>query len=229
MSEQNNEQRSQAAGTDTVDRGNSNAKLEQLEAYREDATGEALSTNTGTRIADNQNTLKAGERGPSLLEDFIMREKITHFDHERIPERIRDKLLYPKPIEIRPVTQHDPYDPQPDEPVKYLWFRADGKLPDVPALHKYLLAYASDFGFLTTSMQPHAVSVWQKTMQVASLDHALWFHRDLRADEWLLYAIDSPWAGNARGFVRGSIFNRDGQLVASSTQEGLIRRREDWA
>ena len=80
MSEQNNEQRSQAAGTDTVDRGNSNAKLEQLEAYREDATGEALSTNTGTRIADNQNTLKAGERGPSLLEDFIMREKITHFD-----------------------------------------------------------------------------------------------------------------------------------------------------
>ncbi len=85
MSEQNNEQRSQAAGTDTVDRGNSNAKLEQLEAYREDATGEALSTNTGTRIADNQNTLKAGERGPSLLEDFIMREKITHFDHERIP------------------------------------------------------------------------------------------------------------------------------------------------
>lgn len=88
MSEQNNEQRSQAAGTDTVDRGNSNAKLEQLEAYREDATGEALSTNTGTRIADNQNTLKAGERGPSLLEDFIMREKITHFDHERIPERV---------------------------------------------------------------------------------------------------------------------------------------------
>ncbi|HBN8228215.1 TPA: catalase HPII [Pseudomonas aeruginosa] len=88
MSEQNNEQRSQAAGTDTVDRGNGNAKLEQLEAYREDATGEALSTNTGTRIADNQNTLKAGERGPSLLEDFIMREKITHFDHERIPERV---------------------------------------------------------------------------------------------------------------------------------------------
>ncbi|MBG7008379.1 catalase HPII [Pseudomonas aeruginosa] len=88
MSEQNDPQRSQAAGTDTVDRGNSNAKLEQLEAYREDATGEALSTNTGTRIADNQNTLKAGERGPSLLEDFIMREKITHFDHERIPERV---------------------------------------------------------------------------------------------------------------------------------------------
>ncbi|HGE2240895.1 acyl-CoA thioesterase II [Pseudomonas aeruginosa] len=164
--------------------------------------------------------------GPDNLPSEL---ELTRQRAERIPERIRDKLLYPKPIEIRPVTQHDPYDPQPDEPVKYLWFRADGKLPDVPALHKYLLAYASDFGFLTTSMQPHAVSVWQKTMQVASLDHALWFHRDLRADEWLLYAIDSPWAGNARGFVRGSIFNQSGQLVASSSQEGLIRKREDWA
>jgi len=148
---------------------------------------------------------------------------------EQFPERIRDKLLYPKPIEIRPVTENDPYDPEIGEPIKYLWLRADGKLPDIPALHKYILAYASDFGFLTTSLLPHGRSVWQKDMQVATIDHSVWFHRDLRADEWLLYAIDSPWAGNGRGFVRGSIFNRDGQLVASSTQEGLIRRREDWA
>ena len=79
---------SQLAGTDTLDRGNRNAKLDQLDAFREDATGQALTTNTGTRIADNQNSLRAGERGPSLLEDFILREKITHFDHERIPERV---------------------------------------------------------------------------------------------------------------------------------------------
>ena len=81
-------QQSELAGTDTVDRANHNAKLDQLEAFRSDATGEALRTNQGVKIADNQNTLKAGGRGPSLLEDFIMREKITHFDHERIPERI---------------------------------------------------------------------------------------------------------------------------------------------
>lgn len=148
---------------------------------------------------------------------------------EKFPERIRDKLLYPKPIEIRPVTQNDPYEPMVGEPIKYLWLRADGKLPDIPALHKYILAYASDFGFLTTSLLPHGRSVWQKDMQVATIDHSVWFHRDLRADEWLLYAIDSPWAGNGRGFVRGSVFNRDGQLVASATQEGLIRHREDWS
>jgi catalase len=79
---------SEAAGTHTLDRGNSNAKLDQLERWREDASGEALTSNTGVKVADNQNTLKAGERGPSLLEDFLMREKITHFDHERIPERV---------------------------------------------------------------------------------------------------------------------------------------------
>lgn len=148
---------------------------------------------------------------------------------DRLPERIRDKVLCAKPIEIRPVTERDPYNPKPGDPVKYVWFRADGTLPQTPALHKYLLAYASDFGLLTTSLLPHGKSVWQRDMQIASLDHSLWFHRNLRADQWLLYATDSPWAGNARGFSRGSIFNRAGQLVASSTQEGLIRQRKDWA
>ncbi|WP_027897227.1 acyl-CoA thioesterase II [Zestomonas thermotolerans] len=154
--------------------------------------------------------------------------EIMQRNAERISERVRDKLLCAKPIEIRPVTAHNPYDPAPGEPVKYVWFRADGRLPDVPALHKYILAYASDFGLLTTSLLPHGVSIWDRFMQVASLDHALWFHRDLRADDWLLYAMDSPWSGNARGFARGSIFNRQGQLVASVAQEGLIRKREDW-
>ncbi|KAI2673808.1 MULTISPECIES: acyl-CoA thioesterase II [unclassified Pseudomonas] len=146
-----------------------------------------------------------------------------------IPEHMREKLLCPKPIEFRPITEKDPYNPTPSDPIKYVWFRADGALADSPALHKYLLAYASDFGLLTTSMQPHGKSVWHKDMQVASLDHALWFHADLRADDWLLYAMDSPWAGNSRGFTRGSVFNRAGQLVASVTQEGLIRYRKDWA
>ncbi|MBV6288664.1 acyl-CoA thioesterase II [Pseudomonas aegrilactucae] len=148
---------------------------------------------------------------------------------DQLPEHIRDKLLCAKPIEVRPVTEKDPFNPKPGDPVKYVWFRADGNLPDSQALHKYMLAYASDFGLLTTALMPHGKSVWHRDMQLASLDHALWFHGNLRADDWLLYAMDSPWAGNARGFSRGSIFNRAGQLVASSCQEGLIRQRKDWA
>ncbi len=146
----------------------------------------------------------------------------------QIPERLRERAVSDKPIEIRPVTVLNPFAPQPCEPVKYVWFRAAGSLPDEPQLHKFLLAYASDFNLLTTAMQPHGVSVFQKFMQVASLDHALWFHADLRLDDWLLYAMDSPWSGNARGFARGSIYNRAGQLVASVAQEGLTRLREDW-
>lgn len=145
-----------------------------------------------------------------------------------IPERMRERMTSDKPIEIRPVTRINPFAPEPCEPVKHVWFRAAGPLPAEPQLHKFLLAYASDFNLLTTSMLPHGVSVFQKFMQVASLDHALWFHGDLRMDDWLLYSMDSPWAGNARGFSRASIFNRAGQLVASVSQEGLVRLREDW-
>lgn len=147
---------------------------------------------------------------------------------DSLPERIRERAVIESPIEIRPVTVGNPFAPEPSEPVKYVWFRAAGGLPDDPQLHKYLLGYASDFNLLTTSMLPHGVSVFQKFMQVASLDHSLWFHGNLRMDDWLLYAMDSPWSGNARGFSRGSIFNRQGQLVASVAQEGLTRVREDW-
>ena len=147
---------------------------------------------------------------------------------DQLPERMREQAISDKPIEIRPVSLNNPFAPKVAEPVKHLWFRADGSLPDNPALHLYLLAYASDFGLLTTCMLPHGVSVWQKFMQVASLDHSIWFHRPIRADEWLLYSMDSPWSGNARGFSRASIFNQAGELVASVAQEGLIRLREDW-
>ena len=164
--------------------------------------------------------------GPENLPSEV---EIARAMADQLPEHIRDKMLCAKPIEVRPVTEKDPFNPKPGDPVKYAWFRADGVLADSQALHKYMLAYASDFGLLTTALMPHGKSVWHKDMQIASLDHALWFHGNLRADEWLLYAMDSPWAGNARGFSRGSIFNRAGQLVASSCQEGLIRHRKDWA
>ncbi|MBX9915342.1 MAG: acyl-CoA thioesterase II [Pseudomonadaceae bacterium] len=161
-------------------------------------------------------------------ENFKSETELARLIAPMIPERMRERATSAKPIEIRPVTLINPFAPKPCEPIKYVWFRADGDLPDDPQLHKYLLAYASDFNLLTTSMQPHGVSVFQKFMQVASLDHSLWFHADLRMDDWLLYAMDSPWSGNSRGFSRGSIFNRRGQLVASVAQEGLTRLREDW-
>jgi acyl-CoA thioesterase-2 len=161
-------------------------------------------------------------------ENFKSETELARLIAPMIPERMRERAISAKPIEIRPVTLINPFDPKPCEPVKYVWFRADGDLPDDPQLHKYLLAYASDFNLLTTSMQPHGVSVFQKFMQVASLDHSLWFHSNLRMDDWLLYAMDSPWSGNSRGFSRGSIFNRAGELVASVAQEGLTRLREDW-
>lgn len=162
------------------------------------------------------------ENLPSELEMIRQRADL-------IPESMREKLLCAKPIEFRPVVGEDPFNPQVSDPIKYVWFRADGTLSDNLALHKYLLAYASDFGLLTTSLLPHGKGVWQRDMQVASLDHALWFHGELRMDDWLLYAMDSPWAGNSRGFSRGSVYNRAGKLVASVTQEGLIRHRKDWA
>lgn len=162
-------------------------------------------------------------------ENFKSETELARLIAPMIPEHLRERAISDKPIEIRPVTLINPFAPNACEPVKYVWFRADGELPDDQQLHKYLLAYASDFGLLTTSLLPHGKTVWQKDMQVASLDHALWFHADLRADDWLLYAMDSPWAGNSRGFSRGSVYNRAGQLVASVTQEGLIRHRKDWA
>jgi acyl-CoA thioesterase-2 len=106
-----------------------------------------------------------------------------------------------------------------------MWFRTKGAMPDDPVLHRCALAYASDYSLLSASLIPHARRPFDPELMMASLDHAVWFHRPFRADEWLLYAQDSPSAEGARGFCRGSIFSRDGVLVASVAQEGLIRVR----
>ncbi len=113
--------------------------------------------------------------------------------------------------------------PEKRPPLKYVWIRAVDKLPDDEALHRCLLAYASDFQLLDTALKPHALSMVRDKLVIASIDHAMWFHRSVRVDDWLLYAMDSPSASGARGFTRGSVFARDGRLVASVAQEGLIR------
>lgn len=142
-----------------------------------------------------------------------------------IPEKVRSKFTCDKPIEFRHLDFQNPFMPKVAEPKKLLWLKANGQMPDCLQIHKYLLAYASDFNFITTALLPHKASYVQPNLQVATIDHAMWFHRDFRVDDWLLYAIDSPSASGARGFVRGQFFNRDGVLVASTTQEGVIRQR----
>jgi len=145
---------------------------------------------------------------------------------DKIPEPFRTKMLCDKPIEIRSVDPVDPFAPVPREPRKDYWLRAAGELPDDPAVHQYLLAYASDFGLVGTALYPHARTYWDPSMQVASIDHAMWFHRDFRMDDWLLHSMDSPRASGARGLNRGQIFTRRGELVTSVTQEGLMRPRK---
>lgn len=144
---------------------------------------------------------------------------------KKIPKGMRERVTAERPIEVRPIGPIDPMNPGEREPVKRVWFRASGALPDAPNLHQYLLAYASDFHLLGTSMMPHAVTWMTPGMQVASLDHAMWFHRPFRFDDWLLYDMDAPSSQNARGFTRGRWFTKDGVLVASTAQEGLIRDR----
>ena len=143
----------------------------------------------------------------------------------KFPPAMRALATAGGPIEIRPVDPVDPFRPTPRPPTRLAWFRAMDRLPDDPAVHRYLLAYASDFHFLTTSLQPHARSWLTGGVQLASIDHAMWFHAAFRVDDWLLYAVDSPAASGARGIVRGRFFTRDGRLVATTAQEGLIRDR----
>ncbi len=144
----------------------------------------------------------------------------------QIPPGLRERAVNPRPIEIRPLEPLDPVAPGERPPHRQVWFRASGSLDGVDdAVHRYLLAYASDFHFLVTAMQPHGVSWLTPGMQVASLDHAMYFHRPFRMDDWLLYDIRSPTAGGSRGLVEGRFYARDGTLVASAVQQGLIRDR----
>ncbi len=143
----------------------------------------------------------------------------------RFPEELRPTLTQDRPIDLRAVDPESLFDPTPSPASQLIWFRADGVLPDDTLTHQALLAYASDYGLLATALRPHGLSVRSPEIQVASLDHALWFHRSFRMDDWLLYSLDGPAAAGARGFGRGSVFTRDGRLVASSAQEGLTRFR----
>jgi acyl-CoA thioesterase-2 len=144
----------------------------------------------------------------------------------RLPEPVKAYWQHERPIEIRPVDLSRYLSPENLAASQQVWIRATGNLGDDPALHQCVLAYASDFTLLDTALIAHGRFVFDPTLMLASLDHAIWFHRPFRADDWLLYAQDSPTSGAGRAFCRGTLFARDGLLVASTVQEGLVRERK---
>lgn len=158
--------------------------------------------------------------GPDGLADLT---QVSAKDLQRMPEKMRRFMTRKRPFEFRPVRPIN-FDNQEKLPAKHeIWIKAVDTLPDDPILHQNLLAYVSDFELLGTTTLPHGLSFKRGNLIMASLDHALWFHRDFRIDDWLLYSMDSPNASGARGFSRGQLFSRDGTLIASTTQEGLVR------
>jgi acyl-CoA thioesterase II len=159
-------------------------------------------------------------QGPDEL--VSTRERIRKLALESsmpIPERFEQR----SPIEIRPVESFDPLNPKATAPIRHVWMKTRGQLPDDSRVHKYMLAYASDMAFLPVAGQPHGISFFTKNFQMATIDHSMWFHRDFRFDQWLLYEIESPSATNQRGFVLGKFFDQQGRLVASTAQEGVMR------
>lgn len=159
----------------------------------------------------------AGPEGIASFQDYIA-EREAFF-----PEPIRAKFMAEKPIDIRPVQAYDWAKPKAIPPQCDMWIKTTGNLPDDLRTHMYMLAYTSDYHFLPTSLYPHGASHWHQNIQIATIDHAMWFHRPFRFDDWLLYSMESPSASNGRGLVRGKIFNQQGELVASTVQEGVIR------
>lgn len=161
----------------------------------------------------------------TLTSDREVRRRMVEAMGDKLDEEQRKLMLRPRPIDLRTSDALHWMNSEKREPRSHTWFRAAAKLPDDRKLHRAVIAYASDYTLLGTSALPHGLSWMRGELNGASLDHALWFHREARADEWLLFATDAPWSGGGRGFNRGRIFNREGQLVASVAQEGMMRKR----
>ncbi|MXP13680.1 acyl-CoA thioesterase II [Altererythrobacter confluentis] len=159
-----------------------------------------------------------------LTPDMVLRQKFADAMPD-MPAPQRALMLRPRPIETRTVDRLHWMNSEPRAPLAHSWFRTAAPLPDDANMHRAIIAYASDYTLLGTSALPHGLSWMRGELIGASLDHTIWFHAPARADDWLLYVTDSPWSGGGRGFNRGSIYSRDGTLVASVAQEGMMRER----
>jgi len=188
----------------------------------------------GRQIFNMTASFQTNEEGlehQSRMPDVPPPEELAEFREltaemlEMIPEKLRRFYTHERPFEVRPVRPVALLSAGKTAPRQCFWFRAVDRLPDQPEVHRSLLAYVSDYQLVATSTLPHGVNFDREHLQLASLDHAMWFHRSFRVDDWLLYSMDSPNASGARGLARGEIFTADGVLVASTAQEGLIRVR----
>ncbi len=168
---------------------------------------------------EHQSTMPAVPGPDGILSDLDLVRK----NQDRLPPELREKFTAERAIEIRVIDPVDPWAPAKRPPFKHAWMRAKGKLPSDPQIHQAMLAYASDFGLAGTSLLPHGYTFYQQAVQVVSLDHCMWFHRPVQFDEWVLHAMESPSATGSRGLNRGQIFAKNGSLVASVAQEGLMR------
>lgn len=155
----------------------------------------------------------------SLTSDLTFYEKYI----DQIPESIRKAMGYHRPIDSRTVQFINPLKPEVHAPLRYVWMKAEELLSGDTCLNQEMLAYASDYHFLATSLQPHGISIRDPRLRIATIDHSMWFHHSFDFDDWLLYCTESPFTGNGRGVVRGQFFDRSGKLVASTMQEGLMR------
>jgi acyl-CoA thioesterase-2 len=171
---------------------------------------------------DHQMPMPTVPAPEELKSELELRRMVAPF----VPEKMRAMMERDRPIELRPIDPINPFALTPQPPHRAHWMRSQMTLPDDPFLHQCLLAFASDFALMGTAMLPHAVHFMQPSMQCASIDHAMWFHRPVRMDEWLLYSMDAPSASSAKGINRGLIYNREGVLIASTAQEGLMRQHE---
>ncbi len=162
---------------------------------------------------------------PNELEDLV--DLIKPEWVEQLPARIKRMLTRRRPFEVRPVEIPHFLTNQTGEPIKHSWIRANGKVPNHEGLHQALLAYVSDYDLLTTAILPHGTNLMQNRFQMASLDHAMWFHKPMMIDQWMLFAYESTRSSGSRGFARAEIFAQDGTLIASTSQEGLMRVRRE--
>jgi acyl-CoA thioesterase-2 len=166
-----------------------------------------------------QHTMPQVEGPEGLLNRAELRDKYI----DQIPEKMRADFLRKRPIEIREVAPRNYFDPEPADDVNHLWFRMQAAKGQGPQMQHCLMAYASDMNLLGSSLRPHGLTWFKGGVMTASLDHAMWFHGPAQFEDWHLYTMDAPFTGGARGFNRGTIYNQNGQLMASVAQEGLMR------
>ncbi|EDQ2187643.1 acyl-CoA thioesterase II [Salmonella enterica subsp. enterica serovar Infantis] len=168
---------------------------------------------------EHQKTMPTAVGPEGLPSETEIAQSLAHL----LPPIRKEKFLCDRPLEIRPVEFHNPLKGHVAAPVRQVWIRANGTVPDDIRVHQYLLGYASDLNFLPVALQPHGIGFLEKGIQIATIDHSMWFHRPFNFNEWLLYSVESTSASSARGFVRGEFYTQDGALVASTVQEGVMR------